>query len=46
MTKKILDILSSEEQKWIEQAADIVAVIYVPHFLKSINVEKAAKIYL
>ena len=46
MTSKILDVLSVDEQKWIESAADIVAAIHAPHFLKSTVIVKAAKMIL
>ena len=41
MTSNTINVLSPDERKWIESAADIVAAIYVPHFLKSPIIIKA-----
>ena len=37
-----LNFISAEEKKWIKTAADVVAAVHVPHFLKSTKVTRAA----
>ena len=42
MLSSKLNFISAEENKWIKRAADVVAAVHVPHFLKSTKVTRAA----